>query len=225
MEKSFCKDSRRLPGIVARSSRQRRNCDAVAFKGAGQAGFVNYVPVDVDLFYFCNRPFWKNLRVICCLLSCIIKKRLLIALSIAVGIAILAYIFSLKVGVRDAAFPAVVGIAILAYAVSKPAWLIVERVATSDYRRTPLLAISHADDEYYASLVEALRKAEEVYMARPETKNPSLSRIHKNEAYKILSFLRSQNADRSSKEFYVEYDGRAYHAILQFQYERPKLVD
>lgn len=160
------------------------------------------------------------------MLSCIINKRLVIALPIAAGIAVLAYIFSFQVGVRDAAFPAIVAIAILGYAVSKPAWLIVERVTISDYGQTPLLAISNADGEYYASLVEALRKAEEVYMARSETKNlKSLSRIYRNEAYKILDFLRSQNLDRSSKRFYVEYDGRAYHAILQFQYERPKLVD
>ena len=159
------------------------------------------------------------------LLSCIINKRIVIALPIAAVIAVLAYIFSFQAGAY-AAFPAIVAIAILGYAVSKPAWLIVERVTTSDYGKTPLLAISNADREYYASLVEALRKAEEVYMARSETKNlKSLSRIYRNEAYKILDFLRSQNLDRSSKRFYVEYDGRAYHAILQFQYERPRLVD
>jgi len=159
------------------------------------------------------------------LLSCIINKRIAIALPIAAGIAVLAYIFSFQVGAY-AAFPAIVAIAILGYAVSKPAWLIVERVTTSDYGNTPLLAISNADREYYASLVEALRKAEEVFMAHSETKNlRSLSRIYRNEAYKILDFLRSQNLDRSSKRFYVEYDGRAYHAILQFQYERPRLVD
>jgi inorganic pyrophosphatase/exopolyphosphatase len=129
------------------------------------------------------------------------------------------------VGVRDAAFPAVVALAILGYAVSKPAWLTVEQVNTSDYGQTPLLAISHADVESYASLVEALRKAEEVHMVRSETKKKSLSRINRNEAYKILDFHRNQNADRSSKRFYVEYNGRTYHATLQFQYEKPKLVD
>jgi hypothetical protein len=170
-------------------------------------------------------PFKENL-IESNLLSCIINKRIVIALPIAAGIVVLAYIFSFQVGVRDAAFPAIVAIVILGYAVSKPAWLIVERVTTSDYGQTPLLAISNADAEYYASLVEALCKAEEVYMARSETKNlKSLSRIYRNEAYKILDFLRSQNLDRSSKRFYVEYNGRAYHAILQFQYERPKLVD
>lgn len=168
-------------------------------------------------------PFKENL-IESNLLSCIINKRIVIALPIAAGIAVLAYIFSFQVGAY-AAFPAIVAIAILGYAVSKPAWLIVERV-TSDYGKTPLLAISDANREYYVSLVEALRKAEEVYMARSETKNlKSLSRIYRNEAYKILDFLRSQNLDRSSKRFYVEYDGRAYHAILQFQYERPRLVD
>lgn len=168
-------------------------------------------------------PFKENL-IESNLLSCIINKRIVIALPIAAGIAVLAYIFSFQVGAY-AAFPAIVAIAILGYAVSKPAWLIVERV-TSDYGKTPLLAISNANREYYVSLVEALRKAEEVYMARSETKNlKSLSRIYRNEAYKILDFLRSQNLDRSSKRFYVEYDGRAYHAILQFQYERPRLVD
>lgn len=168
-------------------------------------------------------PFKENL-IESNLLSCIINKRIVIALFIAAGIAVLAYIFSFQVGAY-AAFPAIVAIAILGYAVSKPAWLIVERV-TSDYGKTPLLAISNANREYYVSLVEALRKAEEVYMARSETKNlKSLSRIYRNEAYKILDFLRSQNLDRSSKRFYVEYDGRAYHAILQFQYERPRLVD
>lgn len=169
-------------------------------------------------------PFKENL-IESNLLSCIINKRIVIALPIAAGIAVLAYIFSFQVGAY-AAFPAIVAIAILGYAVSKPAWLIVERVTTSDYGKTPLLVISNADREYHASLVEALRKAEEVYMARSEKKNlKSLSRIYRNEAYKILDFLRSQNLDRSSKRFYVEYDGRAYHAILQFQYERPRLVD
>jgi hypothetical protein len=169
-------------------------------------------------------PFKENL-IESNLLSCIINKRIVIALPIAAGISVLAYIFSFQVG-AFAAFPAIVAIAILGYAVSKPAWLIVERVTTSDYGNTPLLAISNADREYYASLVEALRKAEEVFMAHSETKNlRSLSRIYRNEAYKILDFLRSQNHDLSSKRFYVEYDGRAYHAMLQFQYERPRLVD
>lgn len=159
------------------------------------------------------------------LLSCIINKRIVIALPIAAVIAVLAYIFSFQAGAY-AAFPAIVAIEVLGYAVSKHAWLIVERVTTSDYGKTPLLAISNADREYYSSLVEALRKAEEVFMAHSETKNlRSLSRIYRNEAYKILDSLRSQNLDRSSRWFYVEYDGRAYHAILQFQYERPRLVD
>jgi hypothetical protein len=159
------------------------------------------------------------------LLSCIINKRIVIVVPIAAGIGVLAYIFSFQVGAY-AAFPAIVAFAILGYAVSKPAWLIVERVNTSDYGQTPLLVISGADEEYYASLVDALRKTDEVYIARSETKNlKSLSRIYRNEAYKILDFLRSQNLDRSSKSFYVKYDGRVYHAILQFQYERPKLVD
>lgn len=152
-----------------------------------------------------------------------IDKRLLIALSITAGVVILTYFFSLRVGVRDAAFPAVVAVAIVWFVVSKPAWLVVKRVTILDYGQTPLLAISPAHDEYYASLVKALHKADEGYVTLP--KNPSLSRINKNEAYKILSFIRNQNADRSSKEFYVEYDGKSYHATLQFQYERPKLID
>ena len=114
-------------------------------------------------------PFKENL-IESNLLSCIINKRIVIALPIAAGIAVLAYIFSFQVGAY-AAFPAIVAIAILGYAVSKPAWLIVERVTTSDYGNTPLLAISNADREYYASLVEALRKAEEVFMAHSETKH------------------------------------------------------
>jgi len=161
------------------------------------------------------------------LLSCIINKRIVIAVPIAAGIGVLAYIFSFYVGAY-AAFPAIVALAILGYSVSKPAWLIVERVISSDHGQTSLLAISNADEEYYVSLVEALRKAEKAYIARSETKNlKSLSRIYRNEAHKIIDFLRSQsqNLDHSSKRFYVEYEGRTYHAILQFQYERPKLVD
>jgi hypothetical protein len=83
-----------------------------------------------------------------------------------------------------------------------------------------LLTISHADHDYYSSVVEALRRAE-ASTARPWTK--SLSRIYKNEAYKILDFLKNQNVGRSPKEFYVEYDGRVYSAILKFQYEKPTL--
>lgn len=160
------------------------------------------------------------------MLFCSIQKRLLVALPIAAAIVILAYAFSFQVGVRDAAFPAIVALAILGYVVSKPAWVIVGRAHTSNYGQIPVLVISRADVEYYASLVEAIRKAEEVYMEHPGTKNAkSLSRIYRNEAYKILHFLRDQNPDHSSKRFYVEYEGRVYHTILQFQYQRPKLVD
>jgi hypothetical protein len=70
-------------------------------------------------------PFKENL-IESNLRSCIINKRIVIALPIAAGIAVLAYIFSFQVGAY-AAFPAIVAIAILGYAVSKPAWLIVER--------------------------------------------------------------------------------------------------
>ncbi len=154
----------------------------------------------------------------------IINKRLAITLPVAACIVILAYIFSLQVGVRNAAFPAIVALAILVFAVSKPAWLIVERASNSGYGLTPLMTISHADREYYASIAEALRRADEMQVARPDARK-SLSRINRNEAYKILDFIRSQNLDRSSKKFYVQYNGRVYRAILQFQYERPQLAD
>jgi hypothetical protein len=158
------------------------------------------------------------------LLCGIINKRFAIALPIAACIIILAYIFSLQVGVRNAAFPAIVALAILVYAVSKPAWLIVERASNSDYERSLLMTISSADIEYYTSVAEALRRADEVQVARPNSRK-SLSRINRNEAYKILDFIRSQNLDRSSKKFYVQYNGRIYYAMLKFQYERPQLVD
>jgi hypothetical protein len=110
------------------------------------------------------------------------------------------------------------------YAVSKPAWLIVERAYNSDFERTPLMTISSADREYYTSVAEALRRADEVQVARPNSRK-SLSRINRNEAFKILDFIRSQNLDRSSKKFYIQYNGRVYYAVLQFQYEKPQLVD
>lgn len=125
---------------------------------------------------------------------------------------------------RNAAFPAIVALAILVYAVSKPAWLIVERTSNPDYGRTPLMTISHAEREYYASVAEALIRADELRIAHPNT-TKSLSRINRNEAYKILDFIRSQSLDRSSRRFYIQYNGRVYHAMLQFQYERPQLVD
>ena len=81
------------------------------------------------------------------LLSCIINNRIVIAVPIAAGIGVLAYIFSFYVGAY-AAFPAIVAFAILGYSVSKPAWLIVERVISSDHGQTSLLAISNADEEY-----------------------------------------------------------------------------
>jgi hypothetical protein len=128
------------------------------------------------------------------------------------------------VGVRNAAFPAIVALAILVFAVSKPAWLIVERTSNPDYGRTPLMTISHAERENYASIAEALLRADEIRIAHPNT-TKSVSRINKNEAYRILDFIRSQNLDRSSKRVYIQYNGRLYHAMLQFQYERPQLVD
>jgi hypothetical protein len=126
--------------------------------------------------------------------------------------------------VRNAAFPAIVALAILAYAVSKPAWLIVELASNPDYERRPLMTISSADREYYTSVAEALRRADEVQVTRPNSRK-SLSRINRNEAYKILDFIRSQNLDRSSKKFYLQYNGRVYYALLHFQYERPQFVD
>ncbi len=160
------------------------------------------------------------------MLFCSIEKRLLVALPVAAAIVLLAYAFSFYVGVRDAAFPAVVALAILGYVVSKPVWVIVERAHTSDYGQIPVLVISRADVEYYTSLVGAIHKAEEAYTGNSGTMHQkSLSRINRNEAYKILHLIRDQNPDRSSKEFYVEYDSRVYHTILQFQYQRPKLVD
>lgn len=142
------------------------------------------------------------------------------------GIVIVGYLVSIEAGVKNAALLVAVGGAITAYIVSKPAWLIVERVPALAYGNAPLVGISPAESESYASLVQALRRADDAYLANANNSG-TLSRISKNEANKILGFLRSQNRERdgSSKRFYVEYDGRAYQAILQFQYERPKLVD
>lgn len=125
-----------------------------------------------------------------------------------------------KILIPSIIIPAAMATGIAVYFLSMPAWLLTERIESTEHNvvKLPDSALQESP-----KLREALETADERY--NPGLPGTNSFKLANSEGSKILEIIREHGASAdSSNRFRIENDGRYYLVNVIFQYEPPALA-